>query len=138
MLTATSLMPVFLLSPLGPGIIVIHNHHEQGIHVQKAYPVLDRQSVPFQDHDCPDGTTAGIGCAAYVLTLPDLPGISSHTQGFGCQVKQSVPSVITASILPTNPTLPGYDPRAGHRAATALRAHGMTDEFLLGGYSLLI
>lgn len=138
MLTAASLMPVLLLSPLGSGIIVIHNHHEQGIRVEKADPVPDRQSVPFQNHDCPDGTTAGLGCAAYVLTLPDLPRISTHNQGSDWQVKQSVSSVVTASILPTSPTLPGFDAGADQRAATALRAHGKTDDFLLGGYSLLI
>lgn len=138
LLTAASLLPVLLLGPLGPGVIVIHDHHEEDLHAHKVHPGSGGQTAAGNGHDHPTDTAVDLEGARFVLTLPDLPRLSTHVQASGLQVKPTLPTAAIASILPQSTVAAVADCEAGDRPVAPLRAHDRIAGLLLAGHSLLI
>jgi hypothetical protein len=138
LLTAASLLPVLLLGPLGPGVIVIHDHHEEELHAHKVHPESGGRGAAANGHDHPAGTAVDLEGARFVLTLPDLPRLSTHVQASRLQVKPVPPTVVVASILPQSTAISAVDLGAGNWPVVPLRAHNTITSLLLGSHSLLI
>lgn len=138
LLTAASLLPVLLLGPLGPGVIVIHDHYEEDLHAHKVHPGSGGQTAAGNGHDHPTDTAVDLEGARFVLTLPDLPRLSTHVQASGLQVKPMPPTAVVASVLPQSTAISAVDLGAENWPMVPLRAHNMITSLLLGGHSLLI
>jgi len=137
LLAAISLLPVLVLGPLGPGIIVIHDHHEEDLHAHKVQLESRGPSTPSYGHDHPAGTAVGDG-AQFVLAIPDLPRIGTQVQASGSQAKLALPPVLLASASSQDTSPPTVSLGAEQPLMGVLRAHDKVAGLLLAGHSLLI
>lgn len=138
LLTAAGLLPVLVLGPLGSGIILIHDHHEEDLHAHKVEPGAGGQAAPGTGHDHSTETDGDLEGARFVVTLPDLSRISTHVQASGLQAKPAPLSTVIASILPQNTAPSAVDFGAGNLPVAPLRVHDTMTNLLLSGHSLLL
>ena len=137
-LTTVSLLPLLLLGPLGPGTIVIHDHHEEELHAHRVCVESGGRGAAGSGHDHPTESAVDLEGMHLVLTLPDLPRLSTHVQASGFQMKPPPPPVAVTSILAQNTALTAVYPGANGWPAAPLRARDTITGLLLSGHSLLI
>ena len=138
LLAAASLLPVLVLGPLGPGAIVIHDHHEEDLHAHKLYPESSGRAAAGNDHHHPAGPFVDDASGGFVLSLPDLPRLAMHGQSVGLQAKPTAPTGLLAGIMPQITASSLVYLSSGKWPVAAMRLHDTITSLLLGGHSLLI
>lgn len=138
MLATASLLPVLLFGPLGPGTIVIHDHHEEDLHTHRVHPGPCGASGLSGGHDHPNGAPEGAAGTHLVLTVPDLTRVSPQAESAAVRVKPASPPAAVASIATQYTALPAADFVASESPLAALRALDRIAALLMNGHAFLI
>ena len=130
---------MLLLGPLGPGVIVIHDHQAEDLHAHKVHPGSGGQAVAGNGHDHPTDTVVDLEGAQFVLHPPRPAAILYTGSGVRspgethaahrCYRERSAPEHGGICCRPWGWTLAGQRQWRRHDTMTSL---------LLGGHSLLI
>lgn len=138
LLAAASLLPTLILGPLGPGFIVIHEHHEEDFHAHKVDTVPGGLPTSGSGHDHPTDGAVDFEGAQFFLTLNDPPRLPTCVQASAFQPKPALPLVMIATASSGTTAGSPLERGAHARPTGVLRAHSRIAELLQSGHSLLI
>ena len=138
LLTAVGLLPALFLGPFGPGTVVIHDHDEEDFHAHKIDAGSGGRGAVGNGHDHSAVTAIQPEGVRVVLTLPDLPRLSTYVHASGLQVRHVPPLVVVTSIVPQHAVLSAFDLGARDRPVAPPRAQDAIVGLLLGSHALLI
>ena len=139
-LMAVGLLPVIILDPMGPGTIILHDHHEEDLHVHKLARLGDTHDEPGTDNERGHSNVAAghLGRAGFVLNLPDLPRLCVSAIVPQLKWKSAPPPMVAPTTSSSHLTSLSPATILRHSGGAPLRNYDLLTHLLLSGSSLLL